>query len=97
MDYNAGSIIIQLDIFLVIMIGFKSRYNRGAWVAQSFKHLTPDFSSGHGLTVWEFEPRVGLWADSVEPAWDFLSPSTSAPRSPLMLSLKINKIEKKIK
>ena len=29
-----------------------------------------DCSSGHDLTVPEFEPRVGLWADSSEPgAW----------------------------
>ena len=26
-----------------------------------------DFGSGHDLTVREFEPRVGLWADSSEP------------------------------
>ena len=26
-----------------------------------------------------FELCVGLWADSVEPAWDSLSPSASAP------------------
>ena len=26
-----------------------------------------DFGSGHDLTVHEFEPRVGLWADGSEP------------------------------
>ena len=26
-----------------------------------------DFGSGHDLAVREFEPRVGLWADSSEP------------------------------
>ena len=26
-----------------------------------------DFGSGHDLAVGEFEPRVGLWADSSEP------------------------------
>ena len=26
-----------------------------------------DFGSGHDLTVREFEPRVGLWADGSEP------------------------------
>ena len=37
-----------------------------------------DFGSGHDLKVCVFEPRLGLCADSVEPAWDFLSPSPSA-------------------
>ena len=58
-----------------------------AWVAQSVKHLTLDFSSGHDLMVYEFEPHVGLHFESVEPAWNSLSPSLSA--SPLLsLSLK---------
>ena len=34
----------------------------------------------------EFEPSIRLRADSVEPAWDSLSPSHSAP-SPFVLSL----------
>ena len=63
-------------------------------MAQSVKHLILDFSSGRNLTVREFEPRFGLCADSMESAWDSLSPSLSAP-SPLVLSLslsfKINK------
>ena len=37
---------------------------RGAWVAHSVKCPTLDFSSGHDLTVREFEPHVGLCADS---------------------------------
>ena len=45
----------------------------GAWVAQSVKHLTLDFASGHDLTVLEFEPYFGLCADSTECAWDSLS------------------------
>ena len=48
---------------------------RGTWVAQSVKHLTLDFGSGHDLMVCEFEPCVRLCADSEEPAWDSLSPS----------------------
>ena len=44
------------------------KHPRGAWVAQLVKRLTPDFGSGHDLTVCEIEPRVGLCADSVEPA-----------------------------
>ena len=54
---------------------------RGAWVAQSVKHLTLDFGSGHDLMVPEFKPRIGLRAENVEAAWDSLSlsPSLSAP------------------
>ena len=33
------------------------------------------FVSGHDLTVRGIEPRVGLGADSMEAAWDSLSPS----------------------
>ena len=54
-------------------------WHRGAWAAQSAKRPTLGFVSGHDLTVRGFEPRVGLCADSVEPAWDSLSPSLSAP------------------
>ena len=53
-------------------------------MAQLVKQPTLDFNSGHDLMVHEFEPRVGLCADSVEPAWDGLS-------LPFDLSLKINK------
>ena len=53
---------------------------RGAWVAQLVGRLTLDFSSGHDLTVREFEPHTGLCADNAEPAWDSLSlPSLSVP------------------
>ena len=50
-------------------------------MAQSVKHPTFDFDSGHDLMVHEMEPCVGLCADSSEPAWDFLSPPPSAPPS----------------
>ena len=50
---------------------------QGAWVAQLVKRLTLDFGSGHDLMVSEFEPRFGLCADTVEPAWNSLS--LSAP------------------
>ena len=36
-------------------------------MAQSVKHLTLGFSSGHDLTVSDFEPHVGLCAGSAEP------------------------------
>ena len=38
-----------------------------------------NFSSGHDLTVPEFEPCIGLCAVSAEPALDPLTPSLSAP------------------
>ena len=58
----------------------------GAWVAQ-----------GHDLAVREFEPRVGLRADSSEPgaALDSVSPSLSVP-PPLMLCLSLSLKKKKI-
>ena len=37
---------------------------RGAW---GLRGLASDFGSGPHLTVREFEPRVGLCADSKEP------------------------------
>ena len=53
-------------------------------MTQSVKRLTLGFGSGHDLMVCEFEPLVGLCADSAEPARDNLSASLS-------LFLKINK------
>ena len=46
------------------------------------------FSSGHDLTVREFEPLIGLCADSVEPAWDSFSPSPVSAPSQISLCLK---------
>ena len=60
------------------------------------KPLTLDFSSGHDLTVCEFKPHVRLCADGVQPAWDSLSPSLTAP-PPLMLVLSLSKIKNKHK
>ena len=40
----------------------------GARMAQSLKHLTLNFSSGHDLLFREFEPLIGLCTDSTEPA-----------------------------
>ena len=57
---------------------------RDAWVAQSVKHLTLGFGSGHDLRFHEAEPYVGLCTDSVEPPWD----SRSLPL-PLLLSLRV--------
>ena len=58
--------------------------NNGAWVAQAGECLTLGFGSGHDLMVHEFEPLIGLCADSEKLAWDSRSPSLSVP-SRLML------------
>ena len=50
-------------------------------MAQSVKHLTLGFSSGHDVMVHEIEPLVGLHADSTEPAWDSLPLSLLLPSS----------------
>ena len=47
------------------------------WVAQSVKHLTLVFGSGHGLTVHEITLHTGLHANSTEPAWDSLCLSST--------------------
>ena len=62
-------------------------------MAQSVKHPTLDLGSGCDLTVCAIKPRVGLWADSMEPTGDSLSPSLSQP----LPSLKINKYTLKTK
>ena len=54
----------------------------GAWVAQSIKHLTLDFSSGHDLVVRVFKPLVWLHTDGAEPAWDSFSFLLSLPLPP---------------
>ena len=56
---------------------------RGAsWVAQLVKYPTLDVGSGHDLMVRGIEPHIMLCADSVEPAWDSLSPSLSLSAPP---------------
>ena len=44
-------------------------------MAQSVERPSLDFGSGHDLKVREFKAHTGLCADSMEPAWDSLSPS----------------------
>ena len=68
----------------------------GAWVAQSVERLS-NFGSGHDLTVHEFEPCMGLCADSSEPGAYFgfcvsLSLSDPPPTLTLCLSLSLSKI-----
>ena len=63
---------------------------RGAWVAQPAERPPLDFSSGRGLTVREFESRVGLRAGSEDPVWGSLLLPLSAPPQ-LALSLSVSK------
>ena len=99
---------IHWSILFLWYLSFSNRYyvpyaNRyyiyHDWVAQSVKHPTLDFHSGHHFIVREFKPHIGLCSDNVEPAWGSLSSFPSAP--PLLacsLSLsKINKHFKKLK
>ena len=51
--------------------------------------LSVRLQPGHDLAVREFEPRVGLWAQSLEPVSDSVSPSLSA-RPPFMLCLSLS-------
>ena len=62
-------------------------------MAQSVKHLTLDFGSGHELMVCEFEPCVVFCTDSMELAWKSLSPFLSAPPS-LVLTLFLSLLSK---
>ena len=66
---------------------------RGTWVAQSVKCLTPGFSSVHDLAVPVFKPCIRLCTDSVDPPWDSLSLPLSVP-PPLVHSLALSKINK---
>ena len=62
----------------------------GAWVAQLVERLTLGSGSGRDLLVHETEPRLRLCTDSVEPAWESLSPSLSAPPPLSSLPKQIN-------
>ena len=46
--------------------------------------------SGHDLMVCEFEPHIRLCTDSIQPAWDSLSPSLSLLLPQLMCSLSLS-------
>ena len=63
--------------------------NQGARGLGRLSNHTLGCGSGHDLTVLEFELHIGLCADTVEAAWDPLSPSLSAPPL-LLLCLTIN-------
>ena len=66
----------------------------GAWVAQSVESLTPTQVMISWLELMEFEPHVGLCADSSEPGACFtFCVSLSLSASPL-LTLCLSKINK---
>ena len=61
-------------------------------MAELVEDLTFDFGSGHDFTVCGIELCIELWAGSVKPAWDSLSPSLcTSPTHTVSVSLKINK------
>ena len=67
-------------------------------MAQSVKHLTLDFGSGHDLTVRGMEPCVGLCADSTEPAYGSLStPLSLCPTPALAQAFFLPPLKKKSK
>ena len=51
--------------------------------------LSVRLQPGHDLAVCEFEPRIRLWADGLEPVSDSVFPSLSAP-PPFMLCLSLS-------
>ena len=90
-----GEFSLAEDLVCLTLI---KKYWKGRLGAQSVKRSILGLGSGHRLMVCEFEPHVGLCADSEEPARDSLSPLLSA--SPLLmlslpLSLKVNKSAEK--
>ena len=85
-DNNVLSVVVRVKSMVqkqsawnIKSMGTQQKFSWDAWVAQLVKCLTLDFSSGYDLTVCGFEPRMGFCTDSAEPAWNFLSPSLSAP------------------
>ena len=63
-------------IFVRLPMVLHLKAQRGAWMAQLVKHVTPDFGSDHNLMVREIKPHIRICA---EPTWDYLSPSFFAP------------------
>ena len=70
-----------------------SQLRWGAWEAQLVKCPTPDFGSGHDLTVHEIKPhlRLALTAWSLLGVLSLLLSLCPSPMLSLSLSLKINK------
>ena len=91
LEMHGGGVGTTWMHFTLLNRTFKNGEDGGTWVAQSVK--PPTLARVHDLTVCEFEPRTGLRADSVEPAWDSLSLSLSLPL-PQLPSLSQNKFKK---
>ena len=95
--FHRGGCRPQCCFFLSFPECFKGTILGGTWVSQLVKRPTLDFSSGQDLRVLGFEPCARLCTNSVEPAWDSLSPSlcpSPAPSLVLTLSKQI-KLKKK--
>ena len=72
--------VVSLSPILGIELTLKKNY-WSAWMAQSVKRPTLDFSSGHDLMVHEFKPHIMLFTDSLKPAWDsFPLPLSAHPQ-----------------
>lgn len=69
---------IKLGQYMQINVFYQINREWGTWAAQSVKHLTPNFHSGHDLRDLGFSPTSGYML-SRESAGG-LSPSPSAPR-----------------
>ena len=65
-------LLVQASAKVILKFSLKNQNKRcqkkkwGTWVSQLVKCLALDLSSGHGLVVCGFEPRIGLCADHVE-------------------------------
>ena len=55
-----------LVLSLSLSLSLSNSKSRGDWVAQSVKHLSLGFGTGHVLTLGECEPCTGRRADSRE-------------------------------
>ena len=74
-------------------MGLRNRPGASGW----FSHWSILLRSGHDLMVCKFEPRIGLCADSSEPAacFGFCVCLSFCPSPPLTLLIKIKKLKKK--
>ena len=69
---------------------YKGGFAFGAPRGLGWLSIGLEFGSGRDLMACKFETCVRLQVDSMQPAWDALSPSLSAP-PPLGLCVKVNK------
>ena len=57
----------------------RSAENWGAWVVPSVDPPTLDFGTNHDLRIVGSSPGLAPTTLGMDPAWEFLSPSLSAP------------------